>query len=130
MAAPFACYGALFYAVSASWRMHYLPPLHRALAVQFAASGNTYSYYGFGNLRAPQPVMVSEGLAWPGGRLLNNMQQLNSAGWKNAHHIVEWVTYQPASRYHALQAIEIGWLLVASALLVTAAIVLIRRRPA
>ena len=131
MAATFACYGAVFYAVSASWRMRYLPPLHRALAVQFQSGGGTaYTYYGFGNLRAPQPVIVTEGLAWPDGRLLNNYQQVNSAAWMRAHHIVEWVTYQPASRYHAFQAIEIGWLLVASALLVTAAIVLIRRRPA
>ncbi len=130
MAATFACYGALFYAVSASWRMHYLPPLHRALAVQFHAGGSYYTYSGFGGLRAPQPVIISEGLAFPDGRLLNNAQQLNSAAWMRAHHIVEWVTYQPTSRYHALEAIEIGWLLAASALLVGAAIVLIRRRPA
>ncbi len=133
MAATFACYGALVYAVSTSWRMHYLPPLHRVLAVQFqggTGSYSSYSYYGFGSLRAPRPVIVSDGLAWPDGRLLSNVQQLNSAAWMRAHHIVEWVTYQPASRYHAFQAIEIGWLLVVSALLLAGAIVLIRRRPA
>ena len=46
------------------------------------------------------------------------------------HHIVMWITYQPASRYHTFQAIELGWLLAASALLVAAAIFVIQRRPA
>ncbi|HUB42769.1 MAG TPA: hypothetical protein VMA72_28280 [Streptosporangiaceae bacterium] len=46
------------------------------------------------------------------------------------HHIVMWITYQPASRYHIFQAIELGWLLAAAALLVAAAIFVIGRRPA
>jgi hypothetical protein len=46
------------------------------------------------------------------------------------HHIVMWTTYQPSGRYHTFQAIELGWLLAASALLVAAAIFVIRQRPA
>jgi len=130
MAATFACYGALLYAVSTSWRMHYLPPLHRAAAVQFQSGGSYgYSVY-WTNSRGGRPYEMSEALGLPNGRLLSNAQQLRPAAWMRLHHVVEWLTYQPASRYHGFQAIEIGWLLVASALLVTAAIVLIRRRPA
>jgi hypothetical protein len=83
MAATLFCYGAVLLAVAGFWRLHYLPPLHRAIAVRF--------------------------------------QQ---------HHIVMSITYQPAGRYHTFQAIELGWLLVASALLVAGAIFLIGRRPA
>ena len=39
MAATLVCYGAVLFEVSASWRMHYLPPLHRAVAVQFQPGG-------------------------------------------------------------------------------------------
>jgi hypothetical protein len=49
---------------------------------------------------------------------------------KGLHHIVMWISYQPARRYHTFRLIELGWLLLASALLVAAAIFLVRRRPA
>lgn len=127
MAATLACYGAVLFEVSASWRMHYLAPLRRSAAVQFQA-GSSYGY------RLPwgphQPVIMSQGLGWPDGRLLSDAEQLQSAAWMRLHHIVMWFTYQPSSRYHAFQAIELGWLLVASALLVAAASFVIRRRPA
>ena len=127
MAATLVCYGAVLFEVSASWRMHYLPPLHRAVAVQFQPGGS-YSYSVYWGPHPP--VIMSEALGWPDGRLLSNAEQLRSAAWMTLHHIVMWVTYQPASRYHAFQAIELGWLLAASALLVAAAIVVIQRRPA
>ena len=41
MAVTLACYGALWYEVSASWRMHYLPPLHHALTVHFSEGAGT-----------------------------------------------------------------------------------------
>jgi len=127
VAATLAGYGAVLYEVSASWRMHYLPPLHRAVSVQFQGGGS----YGYTMSWGPQrPVIMSEALAWPDGRLLSNAEQLRPGAWMTAHHVVMWITYQPSSRYHIFQAIELGWLLVASALLVVAAIVVIGRRPA
>jgi hypothetical protein len=126
MAATFACYGAVLFEVSASWRMHYLAPLHRAVAVQFQPGSYAYSvYWG-----SRSPVIMSEALGWPDGRLLSDSEQLQSAAWMRLHHIVMWITYQPGSRYHTFQAIELGWLLAASVLLVAAAIFVIRRRPA
>jgi len=127
MAATLACYGAVLFEVSASWRMHYLAPMHRAVAVQFQAVGS----YGYSVYWGPHPpVIMSEGLGWPNGRLLSNVLQMRPAAWMRLHHIVMWITYQPGSRYHTFQAIELGWLLAASALLVAAAIFMIRRRPA
>ena len=129
MAATLACYGALWYEVSKSWRMHYLPPLHRSFAVQFSGSGYSDSVY-WGGRGGGQAVMMSERLGWPNGGLLSNAEQARPASWLNLHHIVIWVTYQPASRYHVFLLIEFGWLIAASALLLVATTVLIRRRPA
>jgi len=127
MAATFVGYGAVLFEVSASWRMHYLAPLHRAVAVQFQAGGNYGSSFTWGSRL---PVIMSQGLGWPDGRLLSAAEQQRPAAWMRLHHIVMWFTYQPSSRYHTFQAIELGWLLAASALLVAAAIVMVRRRPA
>jgi hypothetical protein len=127
MAATLACYGAVLFEVSSSWRMRYLPPLHRAVPVQFQSGGG----YSYGVVwRGQRPVTMSTVLSWPDGRPLSNAQQLSSAAWMRLHHIVMWISYQPGSRYHTFQAIELGWLLAASALLVAAAIVVIRRRRA
>jgi hypothetical protein len=126
VAATLACYGAVLFEVSASWRMRYLAPLHRSVAVRFYPDGRGYrlpwgSHY---------PVIMSQALGWPDGHLLSFVEQLQPAAWMRMHHIVMWFTYQPASRYHIFQAIELGWLLAASALLIAAAIFVIRRRPA
>lgn len=47
-----------------------------------------------------------------------------------AHHWLQWWAYQPASRWWEFQLIESGWLLAASVLLIAAAVLLVRRRPA
>jgi hypothetical protein len=126
MAATLACYGALLFVVSTSWRMHYLPPLHRSFAVPFMPGGGySYSIYWAGH-----PVILSNRLGWPGGRLLSNAELLRPASWMRLHHIVAWVTYQLSSRYHTLQLIELGWLIAVSALLLAATALIIRRRPA
>ena len=50
-------------------------------------------------------------------------------GWV-AHHVVQWTTYQPASRYVLFQFLEFGYLIVLSGVAVAAAVVLILRRSA
>jgi len=52
-----------------------------------------------------------------------------SATWLTQHRIQLWVTYQPASRYGLFQAIEFGWLIALSAILIAATVALIRRAP-
>lgn len=129
MAATVGCYGAVLFVVSGYWRMRYLPALQRAVTVQFQGGGYGYSVYRGGGWGGA-PVIVSRALGWPDGRLLSNADQLRPAAWLRLHHIVVWITYQPASRYHVFQLIELGWLLAASALLAGGAIFLTRRRPA
>jgi hypothetical protein len=46
------------------------------------------------------------------------------------HGYTHWTSYQPGSRFWALQWIEAGWLFVLSALLIAAAVWLVRRRAA
>ena len=50
--------------------------------------------------------------------------------WAAQNHYTQWWSYQPAARWWQLQLTEGAWLLVASLLLITATILLIRRRPA
>jgi hypothetical protein len=45
-------------------------------------------------------------------------------------HVLQWWSYQPASRWWQFQLTESGWLLAASLLLIAATVLLIRRRPA
>ncbi len=46
------------------------------------------------------------------------------------HGYTQWTSYQPASRYWALQWIEFGWLTALAILLLTATFLLVRRRDA
>jgi hypothetical protein len=50
--------------------------------------------------------------------------------WAAQNHYTQWWSYQPAARWWQLQLTEGAWLLAASLLLITATILLIRRRPA
>jgi hypothetical protein len=52
------------------------------------------------------------------------------AAWAAQHHYTQWWSYQPATHWWQLQLTEGTWLLAASLLLITATILLIRRRPA
>ena len=52
------------------------------------------------------------------------------ATWAAQNHYTQWWSYQPAARWWQLQLTEGAWLLAASLLLITATILLIRRRPA
>ena len=71
------------------------------------------------------------GLGFPDGRLLSDAQLFqHTASWLRLHHLVMWYRYQPAARYTAFQLIEFGWLLVLSAALIAATVILIRRRAA
>lgn len=131
MAATVACYLLLMYEAAANWRLNYLPPLHEvAQHPQFAPGGGYgYSLY-FGGQHGPRPDILSSALAWPDGRLLRLPQYHHPPAWFRLHHIQVLVTYQPGSRLMLFQYIEFGWLIVLSAILLAAALVLIRRRAA
>ena len=69
--------------------------------------------------RAPRQVAGKGGVL----RALPSVQYLMHHGY------TLWTTYQPASRFWALQFIEAGWLLALSVLLVGATVWLVRHRP-
>jgi hypothetical protein len=71
-------------------------------------------------------VMLQAGQAGPGGRVSTTSSELRQ--FLASHHYLAWTSYQPASRFWSFQLIEGGWLLALSLLLVTAAVLLVRRR--
>jgi hypothetical protein len=50
--------------------------------------------------------------------------------WLAQQHYTQWTSYEPASRFWHFQLIEGGWLLALSAILVAAAIWMVRHRAA
>jgi hypothetical protein len=129
MAATLGCYAVLIYVTSLWWRMHYLPPLHRALPHVLIGSGGSYGY-GIPLTSGPGDYFLSATPGRPDGRLLTSAQLHHAASWFRLRHIQLWVTYQPGSRYGLFQVIEFGWLIVLAAILIAATAVLIRRRAA
>ncbi|MHB1433197.1 MAG: hypothetical protein ACYCVZ_13880 [Streptosporangiaceae bacterium] len=131
MVATVAGYAALLYDVSSSWRMAYLPPLvmpgPRVTVSQ--GVGGVATHFGAGRGQFP-PYILGARLGWPDGRPIGNATYAHGLTWLVAHHIRWWTSYQPGSRYLTFQLIEFGWLIALAAMLITAAIVLIRRRPA
>jgi hypothetical protein len=71
--------------------------------------------------------MLSTALGWPDGRLLTGAQLHHTAAWFRVHHIQIWLTYQPSSRFFLFQCIELGWLVMAAALLIGATALVLRR---
>lgn len=124
MAASLACYAVLWYEVSASWRMHYLAPLLRGVAVHISGGGYSWSY-GLGR----SPYVRSPYLGWPDGRPFSGSLD-RPAAWYSQRHIELWFSYQPASRLGEFKLIEFGWLSVLAAALVAATFVVISRRAA
>jgi hypothetical protein len=63
-----------------------------------------------------------------GGHTMITPQALTT--WAAQNHDSQWSSYQPPAHWWQLQLTEGAWLLAASLLLITATILLIRRRPA
>jgi hypothetical protein len=132
MVATVAGYAALWYEVTSAWRRGYLPPLvmpgPRVTLSRQDGSFATY-FFGFGRGQFP-PDILGAHLGWPDGRPLSDAAYAHGLPWLIVHHIRWWTTYQPGSRYLPFQLIEFGWLAVLAAVLIGAAIVVVRRRPA
>jgi len=73
------------------------------------------------------PVLEDEGLRVVAS---GGLQVPASAQCDEVNHYTQRWSYQPAARWWELQLTEGGWLLAASLLLITATILLFRRRPA
>lgn len=115
-------------------RQHYLTPLVTSnpnvpgsawIMSQWGTKGGTFAFAGTqpGNVfQICPPSALGGGKGKPGSdRVAHCIVQ---------HGYTLWTSYQPTSRFWSFQWIEAGWLLALSALLITAAVLLVRRRAA
>ncbi len=143
-----ACYGALFRrtlpamaATLVTWtvlaigtavalRQHYQAPLKTAavnppagawVPARYATGphGQVLSQQALDQLYRQAPASVQNS---PDGNAFFH--------WLAQQHYTQWTSYEPASRFWHFQLIEGGWLLALSAVLITAAVWLVRRRAA
>jgi hypothetical protein len=108
-------------------RQHYLTPVAVTGAEPAGRGnwvvGNWFTSTGGGPVNQDAAAAIVGHLP-PGASASQTVAALAS------QHYLQWWTYQPASRWWDFQLIESGWLLAASLLLIGAAVLLIRRRPA
>jgi hypothetical protein len=131
-----------FLALAASkTRMHYLSPLRTSSLRHAVGSQALQQWWEKGGVHV-SPARLDAALRAAG------LQQIHVDGGKTSvqaspqtggtdpisyllhHGYVQWTSYQPASRYWTFQWIELGWLLALAAILLVAAVVVIRRRDA
>ncbi len=119
-------YAAVFYLDNYKLRPFYLPPLRSTVPWASTDLGLGFSTGHIGR------YVIDSGIIGPGGKQISYFAPGQRAGWVNfaGKHVAQWMTYQPASRYHLFQVLEFGYLMLLSAALVAAAVVLIRRRSA
>jgi hypothetical protein len=133
--ATLAVYAGLAFAAGSLAREHYLTPL--------VTSRSNVNLPGASTAWTISQWSTKDGrFAFAGGNppmnLVNQFCSSPSAGKQGPgdpfaqclaqHGYTQWTSYQPASRFWPFQLIEGGWLLVLSALLIAAAIYLVRRR--
>jgi hypothetical protein len=129
LAGTLAGYAAVFYLDNSYWRPYYLPPL-RSSTPYFRSFGNVWPTAWFADPSGRiYRFTIAYGLSRRDGQPLVHGDLRRPQGWV-AHHVVQWTTYQPASRFVPFQVLEFGYLTLLSVALVTAAVMLIRRRSA
>ncbi len=133
LAATMAVYAGLAVAVGAYLRAHYMTPL---LLKNGSVPGSAWilSQQWYGKDGQPvTPAMLAQvlqqgapQLAGGGKGGIPQSPFVNQYLFQHGYKL--WTTYQPGSRFWPFQWIEGGWLLALSALLIAAAVWLVRRR--
>jgi hypothetical protein len=129
IAATLAVYAGLAFATALWLRQHYMtplfthslnPPSNAWLVNQWYTKDGKFAFaaHGSGIFHAVRHFCP------PPNSALSPEQCLAPHGY------TVWTSYQPASRFWTFQWIEAGWLLALSALLIAAAVWLVRRRAA
>jgi ABC-type transport system involved in multi-copper enzyme maturation permease subunit len=134
IAATLAAYVTLALATALYLREHYMTPLLTSkpnvpgsawVVSQWYDNGGKFAFGTHGSQIANAVSQLCPGRPGrPGTSGLSPAQCLTQHGY------TLWSTYQPADRFWTFQWIEGGWLLALSALLIAAAIWLVRRRAA
>lgn len=125
-------YAGLALATTDLLRRHYRAPVVTSRLIvpgsawitrQWGTKGGTYAFPGTQPqdvFRLCPPSALGGGKGQPGS--------LRVAHCLVQHGYTLWTSYQPASRFSSFQWIEAGWLLALSAALITATVLIVRRR--
>jgi hypothetical protein len=129
MAATLATWTVLAIGTAVWLRQHYQAPV-KTTATPPSSAGVLGSY-----VTAPDGKVLSQSalnqLGSHAPAVVQNSPDPNAfASWLAQQHYTQWTTYEPAGRFWHFQLIEGGWLLALSAVLIAAAVWLIRRRAA
>jgi hypothetical protein len=124
--------------LAAGRRGHYLTPLVTGSQQVPGSDLSIEQWWSHGGVRVDQTqinhVLQAIGVqdvnggggfqVGPGSSSVDPVQYLTQHGY------TQWTSYQPGNRYWTFQVIEFGWLTALSLLLLTATLLLVRRRPA
>jgi ABC-type transport system involved in multi-copper enzyme maturation permease subunit len=132
IAATLAAWSGLAITTAAVLRQHYMTPRVSSSPSLQDSAWIISQWYTRGGKPVSQSVIsqVLEGdpLRHVGPHAI--LYAINPPQYLAQHGFSSWMSYQPASRFWTFQWIEGGWLLALSALLIAAAIWLVRRRAA
>jgi hypothetical protein len=130
MAATLATWTVLAIGTAVALRQHYQAPL-KTTAASPPAGAWALGNYAIG----PHGQVLSQQALYQLYRhapasVQNAPDQNAFLRWLAQQHYTQWTSYEPASRFWHFQLIEGGWLLALSAVLIAAAVWLVRRRAA
>jgi hypothetical protein len=138
MAVTLACYAGLAFAAATQFRQHYLTPLVTSdvnlpgsawIFSQWTTKDGRFAFAGIAPANLVSRYCSHVPSSGPGAS--NGKPSAAAlAQCLSRHGYVQWTSYQPASRVLPFQLTEGGWLLAVSALLIAAAVLLVRRRAA
>lgn len=133
IAASLALYAGLAFAAGGFLRAHYLAPvMTKSVTIPSTARILGQRWVTRTGGPATAAMLVRALVKAPGNLFGKGGVPKSAAVWQylTDRGFTQWTTYQPASRFWAFQWIEGGWLLLLSALLIGATVVLVRRRAA
>ncbi|HEY4348340.1 MAG TPA: hypothetical protein VGM80_12190 [Gaiellaceae bacterium] len=135
MAATLVVCAGLAIGTGLIFREHYLTPLVTSKSNTPVAAWVTNQWLTKGGTRYPahgdQAISLFQRLcpaSASGGPGIKNAPLLSPVQCFAQHGYTQWSAYQPASRFWSFQAIESGWLLILSVMLIAATVWLVRRR--
>ncbi len=130
MAATLATWTVLAIGTAAAVRQHYQAPLSTTAASPPAGAWVLGTYATGPNGQVLGQRALNQLFQQAPASVQNSLSPNALSNWLARQHYTQWTTYEPASRFWHFQLIEGGWLLALSAVLIAAAVWLVRRRAA
>jgi len=130
MAATLATWTVLAIGTAVAVRQHYQAPLSTTAASPPAGAWVLGTYATGPNGQVLGQRALNQLFQQAPASVQNSLSPNALSNWLAQQHYTQWTTYEPASRFWHFQLIEGGWLLALSAVLIAAAVWLVRRRAA